>query len=227
MAPPGKSGRSDDNRPSTPARYKPKSPSKSTSNSRTTSPRQHTSKPTSSSAHAAAVPTMHHESSSEAEGFFARLPGRFVSYAGFRAIAENTDKAGEWVDWLRDLHGTPSEIKDLSAKASTARDTITQIQETLAARPDLLEGESGGKLKEQIYETIASTDSTLVEMTRMLAELSASTDVKDEGAMWKGLEEYWHSWRYKNEFQEKVQESDAKLQGDLQQLSMLMVNVYS
>ena len=148
-----------------------------------------------------------------------------MSYAGFHALTENADKAKEWVDYLLDLKGTPSEIHDLSAKAYTARDTINQIQQSLIARPDLLEGESGERLKDQIEDTCKGAEDTLKSMTNMLAALTESG--AEEGSLRRGLEDYWKSYRYKNDFKEEIEQLDGELQGQLQQLSLLMVNVYS
>ena len=161
----------------------------------------------------------------ERKNLLGRIPGVFSTYLGAEAITRNAEKAKEWADWLRDLGDTPEEIQLLSERATTARDTITQIQGTLAARPDLFEGESGARLRRQVEDAVGATDDTLGDMTTMLDGLSRSTG--QEGSMWRGLSEYWNSYRYKSEYEEKVKAADEELQRHLATLSGLMINIYS
>lgn len=125
---------------------------------------------------------------------------------------------------MNDLQGAPEEIQALSAKATTAKDTITQIQRSLEARPDLVEGESGQILKQQIESAIKSADKALGEMTELLQDLGNDGT---EGTVWKGLQDFYNSYRYKNEWEEKIKEAEVNLQKELATLSTLMVNIYS
>lgn len=118
-------------------------------------------------------------------------------------------------------------MQGLSAKTTTARDTITQIQETLKARPDLLEGETGKALKDQIEDQIKSTDKALGKMNKMLADLTHQGAKEGDGNIVAGIEKYWNSYRYKEEWEGKLKAADAELQKELAALSTLMVNVYS
>lgn len=158
-------------------------------------------------------------------GKFGNLPTAMLAYTGVKELSKHAGTAKEWADWVKDLGETPEEIAELSAKATTARDTITQIQEMLKARPDLLEGEQGEKLKEQLDEVIKKTDKTLSKMTNMLADLSKNS--AKEGTLWRGLQDFWNSYQYKNEWEDKVKAADEDLQKDLVSLSTLMVNVHT
>lgn len=154
---------------------------------------------------------------------FGSVPGAFMAYHGVKELKEHAGTAKEWVDWLKDLGETPEEIDELSAKATTARDTISQIQAMLKSRPDLLEDDAGEKLKEQIEDNIKETDKTLGKMTKMLSELSKNS--AKEGTMWSGLQDFWNSYQYKNEWEDKIKAADDDLQKNLASLSTLMVNV--
>lgn len=139
-------------------------------------------------------------------------------------LTDHADTAKEWADWLNDLQGAPEEIQALSAKATTAKDTITQIQRSLEARPDLVEGESGHLLKQQIEAAIKSADASLGEMSELLEEVGNDGT---EGAIWKGLQDFYGSVKYKNEWEGKIKEAEETLQKELGTLSTLMVNIYS
>ncbi|KAH7145560.1 hypothetical protein B0J13DRAFT_525095 [Dactylonectria estremocensis] len=158
-------------------------------------------------------------------GLLDNLPKALATFGGLRILTEHADSAKEWADWLNDLHGAPEEIQALSAKATTAKDTITQIQRSLAARPDLVEGESGQVLKAQIEDGIKSASKALADMTELLEDLGS--DGADEGVVVKGLRDFYNSYRYKNEWEGKIKEADASLQKELVTLSTLMVNIYS
>ncbi|KAI9150332.1 putative ankyrin repeat protein [Paramyrothecium foliicola] len=155
--------------------------------------------------------------------------GNFLSslatVAGIEGLVNHVTTAQQWSDWLSDLQDSPEEIRSLSDKATTARDTIAQIEGTLAARPDLLEGESGQRLKQHIEDAISSTNETLGIMTRLLADISQTT--AEEGTVLRGLQEYWNSYRYKSEWGNKLKEVEGQLQSQLALLSTLMINIYS
>lgn len=156
--------------------------------------------------------------------FLSQLPKALATFTGLKVLTDHADSAKEWADWLNDLHGAPEEIQALSAKATTAKDTITQIQRSLEARPDLVEGESGQILKQQIESGIKSADKALGEMTELLEDLGNDGT---EGTVWKGLQDFYNSYRYKNEWEEKIKEAEVNLQKELATLSTLMVNIYS
>ncbi|KAL6401003.1 Ankyrin-3 [Ilyonectria robusta] len=156
--------------------------------------------------------------------FLNQLPKALATFTGLKVLTDHADSAKEWADWLNDLHGAPEEIQALSAKATTAKDTITQIQRSLEARPDLVEGESGQILKQQIESGIKSADKALGEMTELLEDLGNDGT---EGTVWKGLQDFYNSYRYKNEWEEKIKEAEVNLQKELATLSTLMVNIYS
>ncbi|KAK7419796.1 hypothetical protein QQX98_003169 [Neonectria punicea] len=156
--------------------------------------------------------------------FLEKLPQALATFGGLKALTDHADTAKEWADWLNDLHGAPEEIQALSAKATTAKDTITQIQHSLQARPDLVEGESGQILKQQIEAAVKSADKALAEMTELLQDLGNDGS---EGTVWKGLQDFYNSYRYKNEWEAKIKEAEVNLQKELGTLSTLMVNIYS
>ncbi|KAG9255504.1 uncharacterized protein F5Z01DRAFT_635135 [Emericellopsis atlantica] len=157
--------------------------------------------------------------------FLNQMPNAFMTYAGLKAVTKHADTAKDWIKWLNDMSETPEEIDELSAKASTARDTITQVQETLKARPDLVEGDKGEKLKEQIEEAVGETDKALGKMTKLLSEISKKG--ADHGNVVNGMQDFWRSYRYKEEFKDQVEKADEDLQKELTKLSTLMVNIYS
>jgi ABC-type transporter Mla subunit MlaD len=148
-----------------------------------------------------------------------------ATVAGIEGLVKHVNTAQQWTDWISDLQDSPDEIRSLADKANTARDTVAQIEGTLAARPDLLEGESGQRLKQHIEGAISSTNETLSVMTRLLADISETTG--EEGTVLRGLQEYWNSYRYKSEWGNKLKEVESQLQGQLAQLSTLMINIYS
>jgi chromosome segregation ATPase len=153
------------------------------------------------------------------------MPTAFMTYTGLKAVTKHADTAKDWIKWLDDMAETPEEIDELSAKASTARDTITQVQGTLKARPDLVEGDKGEKLKEQIEDAVGDTDKALGKMTKLLSEISKKG--ADHGNVVNGMQDFWRSYRYKEEFKDKVEKADEDLQKELTKLSTLMVNIYS
>ncbi|KFA79941.1 hypothetical protein S40288_05118 [Stachybotrys chartarum IBT 40288] len=154
-------------------------------------------------------------------GFFKTM----ATFAGLEALAGHVNTVKEWTDWYSDIQGSPDEMRALAARVITARDTVTQIQGTLEARPDLVEGDAGEKLREQIGDAIADTNKSLKTMSGLLEELSKNNT--GEGTVLRGVENFWNSYRYKTSFGEKLQEADADLQKQLAQLSTLMVNIYS
>lgn len=158
--------------------------------------------------------------------FWDQLPRALATFTGLKILTDHVDTAKEWADWLNDLQGAPEEIQALSAKATTTKDTITQIQRSLEARPDLVEGESGHLLKQQIEAAIKSTDASLEEMTKLLEEVG-NDGTEGDGAVWKGLTDFYGSVRYKNTWEGKIKEAEATLQNELGTLSTLMVNIYS
>ncbi|KAH7165311.1 hypothetical protein EDB81DRAFT_942380 [Dactylonectria macrodidyma] len=158
-------------------------------------------------------------------GLLDQLPKTLATFGGLKILTDHADSAKEWADWLNDLHGAPEEMQALSAKATTAKDTIAQIQRSLAARPDLVEGDSGQVLKAQIEDAIKSASKALADMTELLEDLGS--DGGDDGVVVKGLKDFYNSYRYKNEWEGKIKEADASLQKELVTLSTLMVNIYS
>lgn len=160
-----------------------------------------------------------------AEALLRKVPGATVAYSGLKMLSEHADKAKAWADWLKDLKDTPDEIKSLAAKVTTARDTVLQIQSSIKARPDLFQDPTGRQLQRQIQDTINDTDKTLDDMTQTMSKLSKNG--AQEGSAWKGLQDYWTSYKYKIEHQSKVKALDKDLQKHLATLSTLMVNIYS
>lgn len=154
------------------------------------------------------------------------MPAAFATYAGLKTVTEHADTAKEWISWLNDLNETPDEIQSMSAKATTARDTIVQVQQSLQARPDLLEGDTGEQLREQIEDAVESTDKALGRMTKLLSEISKKGSA-EHGDVVSGMQEFWRSYRYKDEFEDKVKKADEELQKEMTGLSTLMVNIYS
>lgn len=116
-------------------------------------------------------------------------------------------------------------MHSLSTKAQTAKDTITQIQNTLEARPDLVEGDSGKRLRDQIEDAIKSTDKVLGEQTKILQELGETT--ASDGSILSGIQEFWNSYKYRSEWEGKIKAADEALQSELSGLSTLMINLYS
>ncbi|KAM0254556.1 hypothetical protein ACHAQJ_006662 [Trichoderma viride] len=157
--------------------------------------------------------------------FFGKFPTTFATYAGIRALAENADKAKEWVEWLNNVNDAPDEIRALSARITTARDTIQQMKDCLEARPDLIEDETGQALKFQIENAIDSTSETLKKMTKLLASFSGAA--KENNTPLGRLEGFWHSYNYKQEGEEQIKSADAELQQQLLQLGTLMSNIYA
>lgn len=153
------------------------------------------------------------------------MPSALLTYAGIKAVTKHADTAKEWVKWLNELNDTPEEIDEMSAKATTARDTINQVQETLKARPDLVEGDTGEKLKEQIEDAVKDTDKALGKMTKLLSEISKKGS--SEGDAVSGMQGFWNSYRYQDEYKDKVEKANDELQKELGSLSTLMVNIYS
>ncbi|KAL7952048.1 ankyrin [Trichoderma barbatum] len=159
------------------------------------------------------------------DSFFTKFPTSFATYEGIRALSEHADKAKEWVEWFNNVNDAPDEIRALSAKISTARDTIQQMKECLEARPDLIEDESGQVLKSHIEDAIDSTSETLKKMTKLLASFSGAA--KQNSTALGRLEGFWHSYNYKNEGEEQIKSADAELQQQLLQLGTLMSNIYA
>ncbi|KAF4964493.1 hypothetical protein FSARC_7595 [Fusarium sarcochroum] len=164
------------------------------------------------------------QSQKKGHDFWKHLPQAFGTYAGIEALSEHADTAKEWADWFMNLRKTPEEIHELSAKATTARDTITQIQNTLAARPDIIEGDDARPMRKQIEEAIKNATGALDKMTKLLQEISSDGL---EGTMFGSLEEFYNSYKYKDEWEEKIKLADADLEKQLASLSKLMVNIYS
>lgn len=156
--------------------------------------------------------------------FLEKLPQAFAAYLGLKSLSDYADKAKEWTDWLGDIKEAPEEMSDLSTKTTTARDTITQIQNAIKARPDLLEGDSGSVLREQVETAMEDARVALKKLTKMLQELD---NVGNRGAMMNEIEEFYHSYRYKDEWEDKIKEADQELEKQLGTLSVLMVNIYS
>ncbi|KAF9775665.1 hypothetical protein IL306_006216 [Fusarium sp. DS 682] len=156
--------------------------------------------------------------------FMKHFPQAVAAYAGIEALGKHADTAKEWTDWFMKLQKTPEEIHQLSAKATTARDTITQIQNTLEARPDIIDGDDARPMRRQIDEAIRNATAALDEMTKLLQEISSDGL---EGTRFSGLEEFYNSYKYKDEWEEKIKLADAELEKQLAALSKLMVNIYS
>lgn len=160
------------------------------------------------------------------DSFFNKFPKTFATYAGIRALSEHADKAKEWVEWLNNVNDAPEEIRALSARITTVRDTIQQMKDCLKARPDLIEDESGQALKLQIEDTIESTSETLKKMTKLLASFSGAARDDNNTALGR-LEGFWHSYNYKHEGEEQIKAADAELQQQLLQLGFYMSNIYA
>ncbi|KAH7242159.1 hypothetical protein BKA59DRAFT_480117 [Fusarium tricinctum] len=156
--------------------------------------------------------------------FLKHLPQALATYAGVEALGEHADTAKEWADWFMDMRKTPEEIHEVSAKVTTAKDTITQIQNTLEARPDIIEGDDAIPMRKQIDESIENTTAALDKMTKLLQEISSDGL---EGTVFGGLEEFYNSYKYKDEWEKKIKLADADLEKQLAALSKVMVNVYS
>lgn len=161
------------------------------------------------------------------DSFFSKFPKTFATYAGIRALSEHADKAKEWVEWLNNVNDAPDEIRALSARITTARDTIQQMKDCLKARPDLIEDETGQAIKSQIEDTIESTSETLKKMTKLLASFSGAAREDNNNTALGRLEGFWHSYNYKNEGEEQIKSADAELQQQLLQLGTLMSNIYA
>ncbi|KAH6605501.1 ankyrin [Trichoderma cornu-damae] len=157
--------------------------------------------------------------------FFSKFPTSFATYAGIRALSEHADKAKEWVEWFNSVNDAPDEIRALSKRITTARDTIQQMKDCLEARPDLIEDETGQALKSQIEDAIDSTSKTLKRMTKLLASFSGAA--KQDNTALGRLEGFWHSYNYKSEGEELIKSADAELQQQLMQLGTLMSNIYA
>ncbi|KAF5025438.1 hypothetical protein F66182_2461 [Fusarium sp. NRRL 66182] len=156
--------------------------------------------------------------------FLRHLPQAFGTYAGVEKLGEHADTAKEWADWFMNLQKTPEEIHALSAKATTAKDTITQIQNTLAARPDIIDGNDALPMRKQIDAAIENAMAALDKMTKLLEEMSSHGL---EGTRFEGLQEFYNSYRYKDEWEEKIKAADADLEKQLSALSTLVVTIYS
>ncbi|KAM0347694.1 hypothetical protein ACHAPU_004709 [Fusarium lateritium] len=156
--------------------------------------------------------------------FLKHLPQAFATYAGVEALSQHADTAKEWTDWFMEMRKTPEEIHELSAKATTARDTITQIQNTLEARPDIIDGDDALPMRKQIDESIKNATTALDQMSKLLQEISSHGL---EGRVLGGLEEFYNSYKYKDEWEEKIKLADADLEKQLAALSKIMVNIYS
>lgn len=151
------------------------------------------------------------------------MPTAIAAYAGLKSLSKQADAAKEWIDWFAELSDTPEEIQELSDKADVARDTIAQVQQLIKARPDLLEGDKQGEvLKEQIEDAVESTNKALGKMTKLLAEISKKGGGSEQGNM---MRDFWRSYRYKEEFADKIEAADADVQKELNGLSKLMLNL--
>ncbi|KAK4081214.1 uncharacterized protein Triagg1_2746 [Trichoderma aggressivum f. europaeum] len=179
----------------------------------------------SSSQHPTSPPRRPKHERRGSDSFFSKFPTSFATYAGIRALSEHADKAKEWVEWFNDVNDAPDEIRALSTRISTTRDTIQQMKECLEARPDLIEDESGQVLKSHIEDAIESTSETLKKMTKLLASFSGAA--KQDSTALGRLEGFWHSYNYKNEGEEQIKAADAELQQQLLQLGTLMSNIYA
>lgn len=187
--------------------------------------------------HAGKRPFRHAENSKPAESpsspqqsspagfeFLEKLPQVLATHLGLKSLSDSADKAKEWADWVGDIKEAPEEISDLTARTTTTRDTITQIQSAIEARPDLMEGESGQVLRKQIESAIDDAKQALKKMTKLLQDLDNDGN---RGRVMNGIEEFYHSYKYKNEWENKIKAADAELEKQIGTLSMLMVNIYS
>ncbi|KAH6994590.1 hypothetical protein EDB82DRAFT_502129 [Fusarium venenatum] len=156
--------------------------------------------------------------------FMKHLPQAFATYAGIEALSEHAETAKDWADWFMNLRKTPEEIHGLSVKATTARDTITQIQKTLEARPDIIDGDDARPMRRQIDEAIRNATTALDKMTKLLQEISSDGL---EGTKFASLEEFYNSYKYKDEWEEKIKLADTDVEKELAALSKLMVNIYA
>jgi hypothetical protein len=148
-----------------------------------------------------------------------------ATFAGLEALVGHVNTVKDLTEWYSDIAGSPEEMRALSARVVTARDTVTQIQAMLEARPDLVEGDAGKKLRDQIEDAISDTNGSLKTMSGLLEELNSHAT--GEGTVLRGVENFWNSYRYKSTFGDKLKEADGDLQGQLSTLSTLMVNIYS
>uniref|UniRef100_A0A8H7NC52 Uncharacterized protein n=1 Tax=Bionectria ochroleuca TaxID=29856 RepID=A0A8H7NC52_BIOOC len=177
--------------------------------------------------HSQSVDSAAKPATSSGSNLFASMPAAIAAYAGLKEVSKHAETAKEWVDWLNEMSETPDEIQELSAQAATARDTINQVQLTLKARPDLVEGEQGEKLKGQIETSIKNTDKALEKMTKLLSEISSEgTSASGQTAI-NQMQSFWRSYRYKNDFEQQVKKAQEDVQKELSALSTLMVNIYS
>ncbi|KAF4975558.1 hypothetical protein FZEAL_7673 [Fusarium zealandicum] len=152
------------------------------------------------------------------------IPKAVGTYAGIQALTEHAGTAKEWADWFMNIQKVPDEIQGLSAKVTTARDTIAQIQNTLTARPDLFAGDDGEELRMETEEAIKNANKALEMMTLLLHDLSKDGT---EGTALDRLGEFYRSYKYEKEWKEKIQAADADVQKQLGALNTLMVNIYS
>lgn len=152
---------------------------------------------------------------------FAKMPTAVAAYAGIKELSKHADTAKEWASWLSDLNEAPEEIQSLSDKASTARETIDQFREMVESQPELLQDKKNTQLIEQINAAIENTDKALGKMTKLLSDISKKGT--DHGNVINGIEDYWRSYRYRDEFEEKVKAADDELQKEISMLSTLMV----
>ncbi|KAM0424421.1 hypothetical protein ACHAPT_010342 [Fusarium lateritium] len=167
------------------------------------------------------APDQHKSKSNE---FLHHLPQALATYAGVKSLNEHADTAKEWADWFMNIQKAPDEIRALSNKVTAAKGTILQIQNTIAARPDLVEGDSADALRQQMESAIKNAKVALDKMTKLLQDLS---DDGLEGTVWEGFHEFYSSYRYKNEWEDKIKAADADLEKQLGTLNSLMVNIYS
>ncbi|KOS19815.1 Ankyrin-3 [Escovopsis weberi] len=142
-----------------------------------------------------------------------------------KELSKHADKAKEWIEWLNNVNDAPHEIRLLSSKVKIAKDTVSQIQISLEARPDLVEDESGQNLKMQIEEVIDGTSETLKKMSRLLSGFTAAAG--QDGTALDRLEGFWQSFTYKNEGEGQIRATDNELQIQLTELTTLMSNIYA
>lgn len=162
-------------------------------------------------------------SSGGASALFNNMPTAIAAYAGLKTLSKQADSAKEWIDWFTELSDTPEEIQELSDKADVARDTIKQVRQLIKARPDLLEGDKQGEaLKEQIEDAVDSTNRALGKMTKLLAEISKKSGGSEQASM---MRDFWRSYRYRDEFKDKIEKADVDVQKELTGLSKLMLNL--
>ncbi|KAH7247769.1 hypothetical protein MRS44_010760 [Fusarium solani] len=161
---------------------------------------------------------------SKSNEFLQHLPKALATYIGVKSLNEHADTAKEWADWFMNIQKAPDEMRGLSSKVTAAKDTIDQIQNTITARPDLLEGDSADALRQQIESAIKNAKVALDKMTKLLQDLS---DDGLEGTVWEGFHNFYSSYRYKNEWEAKIKAADADLEKQLGTLNSLMVNIYS